>query len=547
VFGNQDSTSYRGHTRPFAFPQLGYPRTVIDGYLPCRLADCSRCAASPEFIPVHYDCLEIFRQRCSAPDALRRLWVLAAWRSPWRRARPVHFSCPMVGKPTLSMISQFCGLPLLHTLPQELLEIIRSHSQHSLLWRCIPVLKLARHTSATAPEPLITLPFHELHSWERNGRLQRVTTSQSPLPILRFTVDSGGISKVERLPDRPQYQGECTTRSAFIVEQDDPDSKVLAQLQDGRLRLVFLDRPSFQLWNTPAPPSFTLCRACPAEIARCQTFYAVEMDEIDGITFFFSLSRLCGLHIHHRGESCALDSCTRAFSNQQRRGVVWIYLPVSKRDSPLLLGVREEVQITRIQSIVVRTKLVGDVFVGMQCTGAVQDYSLGSSAPLTMIYGEPKQPYPVYFFGAFCRVPDKGPTKPFCLPSPHGSPMGATMAYFSWAPLSDVSSTLVFYDESNGACKGILLHYRNGGARAVGQCRLQVDPTEKVAQPVRVCIRVDSCSRPNREDLHIARVRFEQTPQGRTTVVDEGWESHQMAGIIKFWFTSESCFIVVED
>lgn len=117
--------------------------------------------------------------------------------------------------------------------------MIRYHSQHSLLWRCIPALRLATHISVTAPEPLLTLPLCDLHSWERNGMLRLVTTSQSPLPTLRLTVDSGGISKVERLLDRPQYVGECSSRSAFIIVQDDSASGVVAQLKVRPLAACF--------------------------------------------------------------------------------------------------------------------------------------------------------------------------------------------------------------------------------------------------------------------------------------------------------------------
>lgn len=63
-----------------------------------------------------------------------------------------------------------------------------------------------------------------------------------------------------------------------------------------------------------------------------------------------------------------------------------IYLPISRRDRPLLLGIRDQLQL-RIQSIVVRTKLISNVVVvGMRFTGAVWDRSLGISGPLTMIY-----------------------------------------------------------------------------------------------------------------------------------------------------------------
>lgn len=273
------------------------------------------------------------------------------------------------------------------------------------------------------------------------------------------------------------------------------------------------------------------------------------MDEIEGLTFFFSDGRLFGLHVHQLGESCAMGSYTRTFSNRRGRRIVWIYLPISKRDRPLLLGIRERQQ-SRAQTIVTRTKLTGDVIIGLQCKGAIRDTTLGASAPLTIIYGEPKQGTPVCLFGVYCRVPastDNGLTNPlFRLPNPYGSPLGDE-AYFSWAPLSGVSSTLVFCDESNGTCRGILLRYRNGGARGVGQCCLQVDPTEGVDRPVRFCFRVDSHSSRFNRIIHMAHAKFKSTPQASGTAEDEGWESHQMEGIIKFWFTPESCFVIVED
>lgn len=71
-------------------------------------------------------------------------------------------------------------------------------------------------------------------------------------------------------------------------------------------------------------------------------------------------------------------------------------------------------------------------------------------------------------------------------------------------------------------------------------------PDRGSAQPVRFCFRVDSCSSRFNRILYIARVKFKQTPLASGTVEDEGWESYQMEGMIKFWFTPESCFVVVE-
>lgn len=69
-----------------------------------------------------------------------------------------------------------------------------------------------------------------------------------------------------------------------------------SDLQDGLLRL---DRPVLPVWNTPRPPSLALInKAFPADDAPCQNLYAVQMDEVKGITFFFRDGMLVGFHIH---------------------------------------------------------------------------------------------------------------------------------------------------------------------------------------------------------------------------------------------------------
>jgi hypothetical protein len=107
---------------------------------------------------------------------------------------------------------------------------------------------------------------------------------------------------------------------------------------------------------------------------------------------------------------------------------------------------------------------------------------------------------------------------------------------------------VVFCDENTGACKGILFQYDNGGARAVGQCRLQVDPAEEVAHPMHFCFKIDSSYLRINRTLYAVRVKFKQTPPSGSTIGDgEGWTSHQMRGILKFWFSPASCFVAIED
>ncbi len=254
VRGNQGSTCYVGHTRPFPFPQLDHNDgdTVVDGYPLCRLPDCYCCATGPEFIPVHYDCFEIYRQRCTATpaEALRRLWTLAAWRTPWNRAYPVYFPLPRVNKAVLRTMSQEYQLPLLPVicaLPTEILHAIQAHSKSSLLWRCALVLELADFVSATDSTPLLTMPLASLESWERNGPHHLEATSATPRPML-ITIDRGGISKVERLSSQTPSSGERHHHSAFMFLPPDYLSGAEATLM---VRLCLLSK----LFVVPCSPT----------------------------------------------------------------------------------------------------------------------------------------------------------------------------------------------------------------------------------------------------------------------------------------------------
>ena len=267
------------------------------------------------------------------------------------------------------------------------------------------------------------------------------------------------------------------------------------------------------------------------------------MDRIKGITFFFRTGELLALHIHRSDESCAMDTFSRAFHNHFTPRPVWIYLPISQHDRALLLGIRES-QFMGL-NILVRTELMGDIIVGLQFEGYVKERFLAASAPLTMIYGEPLERRPIRFFGGYCKTPRDQPLpKPFRLEKPGLLPIRGD-AYFSWAPLCGVSSTLVFYDQDTGFCRGILFHYHNGGSRAVGQCRLHVDPAEGVVRPVRFCFRAESPSIHWIQTVRRVQVKFTQATQ--TNHIEEGWESRPMEGLVKLWATGKFSFLVVEN
>ncbi|KJR80336.1 uncharacterized protein SPSK_05444 [Sporothrix schenckii 1099-18] len=235
VFGNHDSTAYRGCTRPFAFPHSGHIITKVDGLRLCRFADCKTCSLSPEYVPIHYECYEIFRASCSVKgtDALHRLWVVAAWKRPWRKAQPIRLR-GTVDVGVLRMVAHRARLPLLAKLPAEVIDMIYGHSPHALLWRCVSATSLAMQVSATEPQPLSMIPLGDVLSWERHGQLKYAghtwTTMHASL-LLRLPIRSDGISKVERLSSLPQPEARNSPTSAFVIVRVKFIDGVVLQLQ----------------------------------------------------------------------------------------------------------------------------------------------------------------------------------------------------------------------------------------------------------------------------------------------------------------------------
>lgn len=199
----------------------------------CRYPGCKTCAASPECQPIHSDCYEIFGKSCSIgeADALDQLWTFTACKRPWRGVQPIYLSNRGVDMDMVTKIAPLGGLPQLCKLPGELLELIRGYSGSALFWRCSPALRLA-NLIRTDPEPLVTVPLTEIFSWDRSsGRDERLQIATFQPPIMRMTLDSDGIRKIESLSCIPQYSRECYGDFAFVVSRRSDVSGVMAHMK----------------------------------------------------------------------------------------------------------------------------------------------------------------------------------------------------------------------------------------------------------------------------------------------------------------------------
>jgi hypothetical protein len=104
----------------------------------------------------------------------------------------------------------------------------------------------------------------------------------------------------------------------------------------------------------------------------------------------------------------------------------------------------------------------------------------------------------------------------------------------SHAPLENIRQVRMFYyqDRSVQSCKGLLVEYDDGGKRALGQCRLHVDPSDTFERPTRIAFLHVADTYPRRLE-----VLFDELPSADHPQLNE-WFYYEMTGTLDFWFST---------
>ncbi|KAI0512702.1 hypothetical protein F5B22DRAFT_302759 [Xylaria bambusicola] len=512
----------------------------VDGRILCRRHKCNQCVGAPEFVPIHYDCYQIFRVNVNLDEseALNLLWTIGSWRNPWPRAQPIYLS-HAIDQVGLERISEISGLSDLRKLPPELVGMIRDLSPHQLFWRSIFVISLSFKIPQS--RPLSRSLLNEILSWERGA--PPVFTSSAPAPpLIRLTIDAHGINKIERLHEWPVFNSRTTNQSAFIVEHIRNVSRIHVEFKGDFSHLCLSEnQPSLCIWNTCSPPRLSSCSFLnPAALKShiSSRLYVRDLGRSRGITFFFASGQLFGIHIHLSENSCAMDTYNR-ISIHRRQRIVWVYVPISPLDRPLGLGSRK----TNFGfKILIQMSLAGEIILGRSENRTEKHVLLGSGTPMTLIYGEPQELQPISIFGAY---PSPGSNIPLFEAQEFEPDIPG--AYFSWAPLSHIQSVNTFYDGDTRLCKGIIFHYRNGGSRALGQCRLNVDQSIMVIEPCVLCFQSTSYST-SAGRLQRHGVRVEVTGDDAHEHSDSGWKCLPLRnGVLTFSFTEDSSYMSLRE
>lgn len=119
--------------------------------------------------------------------------------------------------------------------------------------------------------------------------------------------------------------------------------------------------------------------------------------------------------------------------------------------------------------------------------------------------------------------------------------------YYSFARLDHIDRVQLFYNAPTMYCYGILLEYENGAQRALGQCRLQVDPSRTYTKPSLLCFVNLVCKGKvdEEDDLEVVKMQFDDGAEHGHQ--QENWACFEMVGTLHFWFRGPQSRVHVSD
>ncbi|OTB05494.1 hypothetical protein M426DRAFT_319758 [Hypoxylon sp. CI-4A] len=439
-----------------------------------------------EYVRFHHDCFLLLYRRYKSKDILQRLWVFAIWRTPWvfgPSAFPEEsITIPGVAKAADNM---FPGLKM---LPLEILSIIKTYSQDSLFWRYSSVLGLANQfSSLVSNEVEASTPLRKISRWERGSPIEAVTSPQ--YPYIRLTLDELGVTLVERLPAFPTYETWQSTRLVYVIVHEKDIEGVIAHIKFGTLRLELPRKcPGFHSWKTPTPVPDERCVyfSVPTPPTSCLHWApsrTIDLHETTGITFIFVDREIWYIHNHSVTTPMSTDVIQR-FPHLEN--AVWIYVPIPPDDSVIAIGPIPDQTLVIPECYLFRMRLAGDVLVGhIDIEQETPDIHLTTAPPTKFIYNATGWQR-ISVTGVVLE--DSGQNREF---SPLRYPWRRGLlnrGFCSMAPFIDVARIQVFHTEEI-TCRGILLSYKDGSQRALGECRIGVDSVTDCANPKRLCVR----------------------------------------------------------
>lgn len=176
----------------------------------------------------------------------------------------------------------------------------------------------------------------------------------------------------------------------------------------------------------------------------------------------------------------------------------------------------------------------GDVIVG-QYEGKPLRF-LSTKRPRTLIYKK-NDVAPIYF----CDAVSDEPTKRELIIRNYiaSDDRRRGLIYFSSTCLKGATAIRVFHVPTTNICRGLLLEYEGGARRALGECRLGVDPAQDFVGMKKLCF-VNTKYQELGSTSAIDVVIVECHEHADHTHQDIGWTCCDMRGCVKVWFSGIS-------
>ncbi|KAL7927399.1 hypothetical protein ACQKWADRAFT_276567 [Trichoderma austrokoningii] len=520
-------------------------------YLYCRFSGCELCASSKSAptVTIHTECVAFSAQIASSSEdrLLSWLWTIATWRSPWIGAPHLYKALSPVVDAGQFMLraARACEMPGLALLPKELALMICDQSDQSRLHRCLSLWTYALWCNLGYHKSPKTIPIREIEEWQRGshpvmmmmskGARQGQVESDVQKPIIILCIDSQGLRSITRV-QKGYYSTDTTTTSAndtalYVVEAAECFASTQVEYSYPFARLQLRPEGGFRIWDTPSPPQWQECilDADYDPAARTRSHLStIDTRSITGLTFFTCFAQVWGVHAHTKRQPFArstfdeLSPTTQAFAH-------WVHVPLGSKDTITAFGWSRTYHNARFY---LRLKLAGDIVLGSTYRINKENVKL-IQHPLTLIYESPAGEVVSFVGGhATAEQRDDAEVEDF-VPTFQYRKHPFRSASYSSAPLGNVIRAQVFYKRRASApeCRGIVLEYRNGSTRALGQCRLGVDLSEECFEPAQLCysslgnnsVQVKVYSN---GDLHAGHDDEEAD-----------WTCCLMRGVLEFWFS----------
>lgn len=181
--------------------------------------------------------------------------------------------------------------------------------------------------------------------------------------------------------------------------------------------------------------------------------------------------------------------------------------------------------------------MAGDVIIGPHFLGPTQDFLWPVKEQLLLIFNVAE----LAAISAMSAYPNESSE---ITPFARFSKPPFQEACFSSAPLENISLLQIYSDVETGLCRGMLAEYSNGSQRALGECRIGLDPVCNYKNPACLCFTQVRCNRPGTA-IELKGTKVSSTCHSEHKHAEEGWSCFPMHGTLQFWFTNEQSMLEV--